>query len=329
MQLKIAVPRGAVGGTEFLFRRMGQTPPGGSVPGDVILVLRELEHSHLVRHGDDLAHVHCREAREGELLLRLTVPTLFGKELDLIADTLAVQLLDEGDVASIRLPGYGMPRAGGERRQRYVNSGGKRYAGEEAATTNSKASSTTSTGVGVGEGSGMASGFSSGPPESLGSEKESDWTVEDTSTAVGGKAALEEEEDDEKDGGDDSDSEEGEAAAEEEEDDLWGGPAANPNVDESAPVAMASPYGLEDDRNGSVGSVNRKLGDEMYGDLIVHFSARECMRNRNGIAGQQKAVASLHRDLSRELPTVLMIGPRPSCRRRHEARGRGVQGERR
>ena len=32
------MPRGAVGGTEFLFRRMGQTPPGGSVPGDVIVV---------------------------------------------------------------------------------------------------------------------------------------------------------------------------------------------------------------------------------------------------------------------------------------------------
>ena len=45
------------------------------------------------------------------------------------------------------------------------------------------------------------------------------------------------------------------------------------------------------------------------------------------MAGQQKAVASLHRDLSRELPTVLMIGPRPRPappRSSREGRARGA-----
>ena len=77
----MAVPRGAVGGTEFLFRRLGAVPPGGSVAGDVIVVLRELEHRSLVRMGDELVHVASREAQAGELMLRLTVPTLFGREV--------------------------------------------------------------------------------------------------------------------------------------------------------------------------------------------------------------------------------------------------------
>lgn len=71
--LRIAVPPGAVGGTEFVFRRMGSAAGQGSAPGDVIVVLREAEHPSLVRHGDDLCHVHCREARAHELLLRLQV----------------------------------------------------------------------------------------------------------------------------------------------------------------------------------------------------------------------------------------------------------------
>ena len=66
--LRISVPRGAVGGTEFVFRHMGDTPPGG-VAGDVILVLRELDHPYLVRHGDELVHAHAREASVEEVLL--------------------------------------------------------------------------------------------------------------------------------------------------------------------------------------------------------------------------------------------------------------------
>lgn len=74
VELKISVPRGAVGGTEFVFRHMGSTPGGSSTAGDVILVLREADHPSLVRHGDDLVHVSCKEAQAADLLLTLEVP---------------------------------------------------------------------------------------------------------------------------------------------------------------------------------------------------------------------------------------------------------------
>ena len=61
--------------------------------------------------------------------------TLFGRVVSLFGDTLAVRLLDEGEVATVRLPGYGMPRAGGERRARYVTSARSHMA---AATGDSK-----------------------------------------------------------------------------------------------------------------------------------------------------------------------------------------------
>ena len=262
--LKIDVPRGAVGGTEFLFKRMGAIPPGGAVPSDVIVVLREAEHEHLVRHGDELVHVHCREARAGELLLRLEVPTLFGRELSLMADTLAVQLLDEGDVATVRLPGFGMPHVGGERRQRYVNKG--RHAGEQSPA---KAGTAAGGGKGVGNG---------GAAEAV--EAADEWQVEETSSAViGERGGIDDDDDDEvvDEVLDEDEAEVGIAGT-------YDGGEAAAGIEQQG-VAVAGPYGYGD-AGGVAGGARKALstmlqpGDEMCTPLdpSPHNPLRPCAR---------------------------------------------------
>ena len=371
INLRIAVPRGAVGGTEFVFRHMGDAPPGGTA-GDVILVLRELDHPTLVRHGDELVHAHSREAKPEELLLRLAVPTLFGREVSVIADTLGVRMLDEGDVAMVVLPGMGMPRTGGERRQRYVTS--SRRAGsagtiaaeaaaakaakakaaaaeKKAAAAARRAGSAGSRALGAEEGKsssgggGGSEGFGSGGGRSCsnggsnggsngcsgvnGSGKiidgEIEWLVEELSSTVVGRqddeleaeaGGAEEEtggEDDEGSDDDEDDDDEAEVMETDEGD-------AESGTGTGAGGAPIGPYGFgsttaeeaQQHHNGigegrgrqHVGG--RRLGEEMYGDLIVTFAARECMR------GKESPRAVIHLPtLTDALPPVTIIGPRP------------------
>ena len=86
IELKIIVPRGALPGTEFIFRHLGDAHRG-STPGDVVCVLREVPHISLVRQGDDLIHISSREAAAHELLLLINVPTLQGAERQVVAHT--------------------------------------------------------------------------------------------------------------------------------------------------------------------------------------------------------------------------------------------------
>lgn len=148
VELKISVPRGSVGGTEFVFRNLGDSQRG-SPPGDVVCVLREVAHPDLIRQGDDLVFVSPREAKPHELLLLLTVPSLFGAKLHVVVDTLALRITDEGEVCSATLRGLGMPRANAGRRTRFVSK-----ASEKQGNPQSHWGANSAVDVGGGEASG-------------------------------------------------------------------------------------------------------------------------------------------------------------------------------
>lgn len=308
--LRIAVPRGAVGGTEFVFRHLGEVPPGGDVAGDVIVVLREVDHPSLVRHGDDLVHAHGREATAEELLLLLAVPALFGKRLSVVADTLAARLLGEGQQGAcvITLPGLGMPRASGERRQRYVTSSRK----AESAAASEAAEQVDDSMV----------EWHVEELSSIVTDRQHD-EIAEIAEEIAESLAAAREMDAHADEDEDTGEEEMEVEVEEEKDDEEeeehhngggldpdaGQPSAKSGVAD-VPVAPYGWYGAVDTTRGCAssgggGGGGKSIGDEMYGDLIVTFSARECVRASSGVASILVAA------ISNALPPLMAVGPRP------------------
>tara|TARA_B100001287_G_scaffold151219_1_gene127249 strand:+ start:2969 stop:4078 length:1110 start_codon:yes stop_codon:yes gene_type:complete len=52
--IKIDIPAGVEGGMQLSMQGKGNEAPGGGIPGDLIVVIEELEHDHLIRNGNDL-----------------------------------------------------------------------------------------------------------------------------------------------------------------------------------------------------------------------------------------------------------------------------------
>lgn len=231
----------------------------------------------------------------------------------MLADTLAARVLSEGDAATLRLPGYGMPRADGERRARYVST------------------SPTKAGPPAGPLAGQPpSGGSDEAGGVAGSASPSEWQVE--ATGGGGQAASAA-------GGEFGIDDEGEGEGEEEadDDDCEGRPTCErlleevlarradtvaaaggrgcggPGSDETEGAAAAvGPYGFDclagDPEAGSTQAALglMRLGGTMFGDLIVHFSARECVRSNPSATRVAVTLPSVP-----PLPCLVLLGPRP------------------
>jgi molecular chaperone DnaJ len=54
--ISIEIPPGVEGGMQLSMQGKGNEAPGGGIPGDLIVVIEEIEHDHLVRNGNDLLY---------------------------------------------------------------------------------------------------------------------------------------------------------------------------------------------------------------------------------------------------------------------------------
>lgn len=106
-ETEIKVEKGVLGGMNFVLQGMGNYPPHGEgVPGDLIILVRQIEHDTFECLNTDLYFEIDITVVDAILGTKISVPTLDGK---LLSATIP-QGTKEGD--KLRFKGYGMPKYG-------------------------------------------------------------------------------------------------------------------------------------------------------------------------------------------------------------------------
>ncbi len=77
--LDIEIPAGVEHGMQLNMRGKGNDAPGNGVPGDLIIVIEELEHEHLIRHGNDLYYDLHLSFIDAALGTDVEIPLVEGK----------------------------------------------------------------------------------------------------------------------------------------------------------------------------------------------------------------------------------------------------------
>ena len=77
--LDIEIPAGVENGMQLNMRGKGNDAPGNGIPGDLIIVIEELEHDHLIRHGNDLYYDLHLSFIDAALGTEVEIPMVEGK----------------------------------------------------------------------------------------------------------------------------------------------------------------------------------------------------------------------------------------------------------
>ena len=77
--LDIEIPAGVEHGMQLNMRGKGNDAPGNGVPGDLIIVIEEIEHEHLIRHGNDLYYDLHLSFIDAALGTEVEIPMVEGK----------------------------------------------------------------------------------------------------------------------------------------------------------------------------------------------------------------------------------------------------------
>ena len=104
----IKVPAGVEDGNYIRLRGQGNHGPRGAARGDILVVLKELEHEHFERHGEDVLLEHAVSIPTAVLGGETTVPVLGGEA------TLKVPAGTQGGTL-LRMRGHGLGGRGGRK----------------------------------------------------------------------------------------------------------------------------------------------------------------------------------------------------------------------
>jgi molecular chaperone DnaJ len=77
--LDIEIPAGVENGMQLNMRGKGNDAPGNGIPGDLIIVIEEIEHDHLIRHGNDLYYDLHLSFIDAALGTEVEIPMVEGK----------------------------------------------------------------------------------------------------------------------------------------------------------------------------------------------------------------------------------------------------------
>lgn len=100
--ITLNIPAGVAEGMQLSVSGKGNAAARGGIPGDLIVVIEEIEHDHLERDGDNLLYEHYISLPEAALGTSIEVPTLDGKaRVKIEAGTQSGKVL--------RLKGKGIP----------------------------------------------------------------------------------------------------------------------------------------------------------------------------------------------------------------------------
>ena len=77
--LEIEIPAGVEHGMQLNMRGKGNDAPGNGIPGDLIIVIEELEHENLTRHGNDLYYDLHLNFIDAALGTEVEIPLVDGK----------------------------------------------------------------------------------------------------------------------------------------------------------------------------------------------------------------------------------------------------------
>ena len=77
--ITIPIPAGVEDDMELSMRNKGNDPPGGGIPGDLIILIKEQAHEVFVRDGQDIIYPLLLNFADAALGTTVTVPTLGGK----------------------------------------------------------------------------------------------------------------------------------------------------------------------------------------------------------------------------------------------------------
>ncbi|MBU0487449.1 MAG: molecular chaperone DnaJ [Bacteroidetes bacterium] len=107
--IPIKIPAGVAEGMQLSASGKGNAGPKGGVPGDLLVVIEEVEHQDLKRNGDNLHYVHYISIPESILGTTIEIPTVEGK---------AKVKIEPGTPSGkvLRLKGKGLPSVNGYNR---------------------------------------------------------------------------------------------------------------------------------------------------------------------------------------------------------------------
>jgi molecular chaperone DnaJ len=104
--ISVRIPAGVEDGMQLSLSGQGNAAPRGGVPGDLIVLIEEIEDDLLKRHGQDLYYEHFLNIADASLGCQIEVPTLDGKaKVKVDAGTQSGKIL--------RLKGKGLPTVNG------------------------------------------------------------------------------------------------------------------------------------------------------------------------------------------------------------------------
>lgn len=101
--IPVTIPAGVEDGMQLSVNGQGNAAPHGGIPGDLIILIEEIEDEHLKRNGVNLYYDHYLNLVDAALGTQIEVPTLDGK---------AKVKIDAGTQSGtiLRLKGKGLPR---------------------------------------------------------------------------------------------------------------------------------------------------------------------------------------------------------------------------
>lgn len=104
--ISISIPAGVAEGMQLALHGKGNAAPRGGIPGDLIILIEEKPHEHLVRDGSNLLYDHHISFPDASLGTQTDIPTLEGKaRIKIEPGTQAGKVL--------RLKGKGLPSLNG------------------------------------------------------------------------------------------------------------------------------------------------------------------------------------------------------------------------
>ncbi|MDG2343036.1 MAG: molecular chaperone DnaJ [Flavobacteriales bacterium] len=104
--IKIDIPAGVEGGMQLNVQGKGNDAPGGGVTGDLIVLIEETEHEHLVRNGNDLYYQLPISFMDATIGINIEIPMVSGKaKIKIPAGTQSGK--------NLRLRGKGVPDING------------------------------------------------------------------------------------------------------------------------------------------------------------------------------------------------------------------------